>query len=62
MDKTEVTLFFVQMKNLESFSCFDEERVLFRLEVRKTSKISFLRNHLTPAVTMVREKRTIYVL
>lgn len=39
LDKTEVTLFFVQMRNLESFSCFDEERVLFRLEVPRGDKV-----------------------
>ena len=41
LDKTEVTLFFVQMRNLESFSCFDEERVLFRLEVGRLNLNSY---------------------
>ena len=50
----------------------DEESRVFQLLRRgksplpprgkETSQTSFLRSHLTHAVTMVREKRTIYVL
>jgi hypothetical protein len=38
-DKTDVTEFFVSMRRLRSFSCFDEERLLFRLDLPRGDKV-----------------------
>ena len=39
LDKTDVAQFFVLMKNLQSFSCFDEDRTIFRLNIPRGDKV-----------------------